>query len=152
MLILVEHHPASTPTTWDQKILMPFSVVSVVYWNLLPEKKNLLPSRNKVFSLWLLLPALPWIVPFLEAGQWTLLKPGHLLFLEHNCERNEIHCSDHFRKVVPRNVLCILTGWCVCFVFSAFSQEEKFRHRVIFGHCFICFICFIVHKTVSLWH
>lgn len=51
-------------------------------------------------------------------------------------------------KVVPRNVLHALTGWCyACFAFSAFSQEEKFRHRVFFGYGFTCFI---VHKTVSL--
>lgn len=42
-------------------------------------------------------------------------------------------------KVVPGNVLRALTGWCyACFAFSAFSQEEKFRHFWVWFYLLHC--------------
>ena len=88
-----------------------------------------LPFRYKPSSLELQYPDLPQLVPFLEAGQQTLLKPGLFLYLEHYCDCNKVHSVQVIAavsKVVPSSVLCALTDFCyVCFAFSAFSQEEK---------------------------
>lgn len=58
--------------------------------------------------------------------------------MEQNGDGNKVHSVQVIpavSKVVPRSVvLCALTDFCyVCFAFSAFSQEEKCRHRGVFG-------------------
>lgn len=122
-------------------------------------RKNLLPFRNKAFLFRLQHPDLPRLVPFLEVGQQTLLKPGLFLHLEHHRDGNQFHSVQiipAWSKVVPSSVLW---PWLPFVMFALLFQLSPRKRSVgtVFGF-FVClfgflngFIHFYMNKIVSIW-